>query len=185
MNYDRPELGGRLAVDYVLGLMPARARRRFERAMADNASLAAATAGWSERLGELDSLTADETPPASVWRSIEQRIVAVAPVPAPIRGRWLAFSWRGFGITVAAACAAIAIYVAIDPTPMRDEVAALAEKTGFDGWIASAQHAPPDIGLSTMRLGVSERERPRWLRAALLSTDDARPIANDLARPQR
>ncbi|MGA8401685.1 MAG: hypothetical protein WB697_17490, partial [Stellaceae bacterium] len=65
------------------------------------------------------------------------------------------------------------------------EVAALAEKTGIDGWIASAQHAAPDIGLSTMRLGVPERERPRWLRAALLLTNDTLPVAKDLGEPPR
>jgi anti-sigma-K factor RskA len=183
MNYTRPELGERLAADYALGLMPVRARQRFERAMAGNATLAASTAFWSERLGTLDSMTADETPPAYVWRRIEQRIGRTAPNPGPARG-WIGFSWRGFGVAVAAACALIAIYVAIIPTMVRDEVAALAEKTGLDGWIASAQHAAPDSGLSTMRLGVPERERPRWMRAALLLTDDARPIAEDVT-PQR
>jgi anti-sigma-K factor RskA len=184
MNYDRPELGGRLAADYVLGLMPSRTRRRFEREMAGNATLAAAVAGWSERLGPLDSLTADETPPAHVWRRIEKRIGAVAPARAT-RTRVFAFSWRGFAIAAMAACAAIAIIVAVDPAPVRNEIAALAEKTGLDGWIASAEHAAPDIGLSTMRLGVSERERPRWLRAGLLLTDEALPAAKDLGEPKR
>ncbi len=184
MNYARPELGERLAADYVLGLMPARARRRFEREIAGNATLAAAVAGWSERLGPLDSLTRDETPPAHVWRRIEQRIGLLKPLPAG-RPRVFAFSWRGLLMVAMAACAAIAIIVAVDPAPVRNEVAALAEKTGLDGWITSAQHTAPDIGLSTMRLGVAERERPRWLRAALLLTDDALPVAKDLAAPPK
>jgi len=185
MNYDRPQLGERLAADYVLGMMPARARRRFERAIAGNATLAAAVAGWSERLGPLDAITADETPPPHVWRRIEQRIGAITPVRAPARTRSFVWSWRGFTAAALAACAAIAIYVAVNPAPLRDEVALLAAKTGLDGWITSAQRAAPDIGLSTMRLGVPERERPRWLRAALLLTDDALPIAKDLATPKR
>lgn len=185
MNYNRPELGERLAADYVLGVMPALARRRFEREMDGNATLAALTAGWSERLGPLDSLTADEMPPAHVWRRIEQRIGAIAPTAAPARPRRDGFFWRGFAMAAAVACAAIAIIVAVDPAPVRNEVAALAEKTGIDGWIASAQHAAPDIGLSTMRLGVPERERPRWLRAALLLTNDTLPVAKDLGEPPR
>jgi anti-sigma-K factor RskA len=183
MNYSRPELGERLAADYVLGLMPMRTRQRFERAMAGDATLSASTAFWSERLGSLDAMSVDETPPAYIWRRIEQRIGRTALSQAPTRG-WFGFSWRGFGVSVAAACAVIAIYVAVNPTMVRDEVAALAEKTGLDGWIASAQHAAPDSGLSTMRLGVPERERPRWLRAALLLTDDARPVTEDLT-PKR
>lgn len=176
MNYGRPELGERLAADYVLGMMPARARQRFERVMAHDATLAARVAGWSERLGPLDEATADQTPPAHVWRHIEQRIGIATPTRSTERPGFFGFSWRGFAITVAAACAAIVIYVAANPTPLRTEIAALAEKTGLGDWIATAQHAAPDIGLSTMRLGVPERERPRWLRAALLLTDDALPL---------
>jgi len=176
MNYDRPELGERLAAEYVLGLMPARARRRFEREIAGNATLAAAVAGWSERLAPLDSPTVEQMPPAHVWHRIEQRVGSAAPVRAKAPKRRLGFFLRGFGMAIAAACAAIAIYVAVNPTPLRDEVAALAQKTGLNGWIASARHAVPDIGLSTMRLGVPERERPRWLRAALLLTNDALPL---------
>lgn len=187
MNYGRPELGERLAADYVLAMMPARARQRFERVMAHDATLAARVAGWSERLAPLDAATRDQTPPAHVWRRIEQRIGATAsvgsPSRAPARAWFFGFGWRGFAIA-AAACAAIVIYIAVKPTPLRTEIAMLAEKAGIDGWVASARHVPPDIGLSTMRLGVPERERPRWLRAALLLTDDALPVAQDLATPK-
>jgi len=184
MNYGHPQLAPRLAADYVLGTMPVRTRRRFEREVAGNATLAAAVAGWSERLGPLDAVTPDQVPPAHVWRRIEQRIDRVAPARATARMRSVGFFRRGFAMAAVAACAAIAIYVAANPGTVRNEVAMIAEKTGLDGWIASTRHAAPDIGLSTMRLGVPERERPRWLRAALLLTDDARPIAEDLA-PKR
>lgn len=168
MNYNRPELGERLAADYVLGGMPARARRRFEREMAGNATLAALTAGWSERLGPLDSLTAEQAPPAHVWRRIEQQIAEMTPQRVAPPPRRVGFFWRRFAMAAAVGCAAIAIYVAVNPRPVREEVAALAEKTGLA--------ATPDVGLSTMRLGVPERERPRWLRAALLLTNDAVPL---------
>jgi anti-sigma-K factor RskA len=185
MNYGHPQLGERLAADYVLGMMPALAKRRFEREIAGNATLAAAVAGWSERLAPLDAATPDQTPPAHVWRRIEQRIGAIAPTRAAARTRSFGFFWRGFAAAAVAACAVIAIYVAVNPGPARDEVAMIAEKTGLDGWIASARHAAPDLGLSTMRLGVPERERPRWLRAALLLTNDTLPVAKDLGAPPR
>jgi len=186
MKYERPELGERLAADYVLGLMPPLARRRFERAMAHDATLAATTALWSERLGALDETTAGETPPARVWRAIEQRIAALAPSPvAAARPRSFRFAWRGFAVSAAVACAAIAIYVAVNPAPLQHDIIALASRVGMAGWDGTAKPPMPDIGLSTMRLGVSERERPRWLRAALLATNDALPIANELSRPPR
>jgi len=176
MRYDRPELGERLAADYVLGLMPPRARRRFDRAMAHDATLAALTAGWAERLMPLDEATADETPPAWIWRAIEQRIGDAEPTPAAPPRRLPVFTfWRAFSVAAIAACAAIVLYVAVSPGPTPRVVAKLADKTGLSGWVAAPPRAN-DVGLSVMKLGISERERPRWLRAALLLTRDSRII---------
>jgi anti-sigma-K factor RskA len=137
MNYNRPELGERLAADYVLGLMPPRARRRFERAMAGNATLAAAVAAWSDRLSPLDDMTAGETPPAYVWRAIERRIAAAtpAPAPAPRRAGALTF-WRGLAATAVAACAALVLYIALYPAPQPKLVAVLSDSKGDVGWVA-------------------------------------------------
>jgi anti-sigma-K factor RskA len=182
MNYTRSQRGERLAADYVLGMMPPRARRRFERAMATNATLAATVAAWSDRLAPLDTLTAEETPPARVWRAIDQRIgdqrVRAAPSTRQVaRRHGFSSFWRGFGAIAVAACAAVAIYIAINPAPVTDMVAELTDKTGLSKAIEAAKNnAPADIGLSTIQLGVPERERPRWLRAALLLTDDAVPL---------
>lgn len=165
MRYDRPELAERLAADYVLGLMPQRARARFDRAIARDATLAALTAGWAERLKPLDDATADEPPPAWVWRAIEQRLEGVAPAGPRQRARIFTF-WRGFTAVAVAACAAIVLYVAVNPATRPTVVAELAAKTGLSGWVATP-HAG-SVGLSLMRPGTSERERPRWLRAALL-----------------
>lgn len=181
MRYERPELGERLATDYVLGLMPPRARQRFERALAANATLAALVAGWSERLAPLDETTQDEAPPTRVWRAIEQRIGPVAASPAPARMGPLAF-WRAFGALALAACAGIVIYVSVQPMPSAT-VADLAGKIGLSSLFASA-HRMPNIGLSTMALGVSERERPRWIRAALLLTGDTLPVTSAERSPR-
>jgi anti-sigma-K factor RskA len=175
MNYTRPERGERLAADYVLGMMPPRARRRFERVMSTNATLAATVAAWSDRLAPLDTLILEEAPPARVWRAIDQRVGdrragSALGVPQAGRSRGFGFFWRGFGAITVAACAAVAICVAINPAPVRDMIE------------AARDHAPADIGLSTIRLGVPERERPRWLRAALLLTDDAVPLTQEPKR---
>ena len=173
MDYNRPELGERLAADYVLGLMPQRARQRFERELAGSANLSAIVAGWSERFALLDETTRDEAPPARVWHAIDRRVGVGG---APSRRRPLGLFWRGMALTAAAACAAVVIYVAPDPTSLHRELHALADRAGVSGWVGSAPRAMPDIGLSTMRLGVPERERPRWLRAALLLSSEALPL---------
>ena len=173
MDYNRPNLGERLAADYVLGLMPPRARLRFERELAGSASLAAIVAGWSERFAPLDDTTRDAAPPAHVWRAIDRRI---GPAPEPAQRRSFSVFWRGFVLTGAAACAAVMIYVASNSAALHRDLHALADRAGISAWIGSAPRAMPDIGLSTMRLGVPERERPRWLRAALLLSSEARPL---------
>jgi anti-sigma factor RsiW len=170
MKYDQPELGERLAAAYALGLMPARARRRFDRLLVRDATLAARVAGWTERLAPLDEMTASETPPTKVWRAIERRIGTTA-TPAPARRRRGGFfSWRGFAMAAIAVSAAIAIWIAHDPAPLQKLAGEIAEKVQLPRPAAPSAHNPADVGLSVMKLGVSERERPRWLRAALLLT---------------
>jgi hypothetical protein len=186
MRYGRPELGDRLAADYVLGMMPQRARQRFERAMADDATLRAAVGAWSDRLKPLDDITVGEKPPARVWRAIEHRVQFAAPAPARGRLRPGAFTfWRGLAATAVTACAALVIYIVLYPKPLPQIFEALADKTGLPDWIASAKHSPSDVGLSTVNLGTSERERPRWIRAALLLTNDARSVTVDPPAPPR
>jgi len=181
MRYDQPELSSRLAADYMFGLMPRRARGRFERVIAKDATLAAKVAGWGERLAPLDTVTEDIAPPPRVWRAIERQI-GLSAKPAARPQRHLRFSWRILGISAIAASAAIALYVALTPIPVSTAFEPLAEKIGLPGWMEAARRAPTDISLSTMRLGISERERPRWIRAALLLTSDAQPITSAPSR---
>jgi anti-sigma-K factor RskA len=186
MNYNQPELGERLAADYVLGTMPPRARRRFETVMSGNATLCASVAAWSDRLSPLDSLTADEAPRAHVWRAIKQRIESASPA-SPQWRTWIGplTFWRGFAMLAGTAVAMIALYIVINPAPSRDIAQALSEKVGLPDLIASAQHSQTHIGLSTISLGGPERERPRWMRAALLVTGDALPLTGEAGPPRR
>src|SRR5271170_7820181 len=117
MRYGRPELGDRLAADYVLGMMPQRARQRFERAMVDDATLRAAVGAWSDRLKPLDDITLGEKPPARVWRAIEQRVQFVGPARGRLRPSAFLF-WRGLAATAFAACAALVFYIVLYPTPL-------------------------------------------------------------------
>ena len=186
MNYNRTELGERLAADYVLGMMPPRARRRFEAVMSGNATLAAIVAAWSDRLSPFDSLTADEAPRAHVWRAIKRRVESAAPASTQWRSwRGRLTFWRGVAAIAGAAVAAVALYVAINPAPSRDIAQALSEKVGLPYLIASAQHSPTHIGLSTISLGGPERERPRWMRATLRVTNDTLPLTGEPKPQQR
>jgi anti-sigma-K factor RskA len=154
MRYDDPELRERLAGDYVLGTMPARARRRFERLIAEDATLAALVADWAERFAPLDDATRDEVPPARVWRAIERRISADAPLPPRLARGWLGALalWRGIAVGMAAACAALVLYIAAAPGPSVPKiVAVLADSGGEPGWIAIAGPRKGEVSISAIR----------------------------------
>jgi anti-sigma-K factor RskA len=74
MRFTNETLRDKLAAEYVLGTMSARARRRFELYLRGNPQLRRAVAQWEIRLAPLnDALPAIE-PPARVWQAIQARI---------------------------------------------------------------------------------------------------------------
>jgi len=154
MRYDRPELRKELAGDYALGTMPRRARRRFERLMARDPTLARLVGEWADRLAPLDDATPREAPPARVWGAVERRIAdGVAPTPSPSPGWFgsLAF-WRGLALAAGAAAAGLVIYLAVSsgqrPTPV--VVAVLAGQGGTPGWVAVTGPKPDVVSISAV-----------------------------------
>lgn len=152
MRYDTPELRQRLAAEYVLGTMPTRARRRFERLMTDDAQLRRDVAEWNARFDPIDDATAAEEPPARVWRAIERRL-GLPPAPRARPG-WLhslAF-WRGATLAAAAVAAAAILYVAVRPAPAPGAVVAiLSDDKGAPDWVAVAGAPGGDIAVSPLR----------------------------------
>jgi hypothetical protein len=73
MNYDRPQLLDRLAAEYVLGSMPTRARRRFERLRAQLPAADDAAHEWERRLMPLSTPVPALEPPRHVWDRIDRR----------------------------------------------------------------------------------------------------------------
>lgn len=67
------ELVDRLAAEYVLGTLRYRARRRFERWLL-SPQVGALVKAWEERLAGLEPQLTPVTPPATVWRGIEDKL---------------------------------------------------------------------------------------------------------------
>lgn len=134
MTYSDPKLRDLLAGDYVLGLMPARAKARFERLMAADAELARLVAEWSERLAPIDGAAKPVTPPARVWRAIEAKLAA-RPMPRQNLFESLVF-WRGLAGAAAAVAAALVLYIAVGRAP-ETVVAVLADSSGTPAFIAT------------------------------------------------
>lgn len=82
------ELVDRLAAEYVLGTLRGRARRRFERWLL-SPQVGALVKAWEDRLSGLEPTLRGVTPPAAVWRGIENRLELRKLSRAPA-ARWLA-----------------------------------------------------------------------------------------------
>jgi anti-sigma-K factor RskA len=153
MRYDSPELRERLAAEYVLGTLPSRSRRRFERLMAGDPALARTVGDWADRLSPLDSLTPAEEPPAYVWQAVERRIGRGAAAPSlPLR-LWLdsLALWRGLALAGSVATAVLVLYVASFPRPIAPTVVAvLAGHGGETGWVAVAGPKSGDVSFSAV-----------------------------------
>jgi len=138
MNYGDPALRDHLAAEYALGTLRGRARRRFERLMADDHALRDLVAEWERRLTPLAEAVLPVAPPADLWNRIEARLGA-PPRPVPTSrpwferlfarpamavptlaeaGLWYCVGfWRTVGIAMTLVVAALAIHLATLPEP--------------------------------------------------------------------
>lgn len=140
MNYGDPTLREHLAAEYVLGTLRGRARRRFERLLAQDAGLRDLVRQWEARLNPLAERAPAVAPPPQLWARIEARLGAPAsrpsaaarrswierlfgkpmtPVPSlATAGLWYCVGfWRALGIGGAAVAAALALYLTVGQAP--------------------------------------------------------------------
>jgi anti-sigma-K factor RskA len=153
MNYDSPELREQLAAEYVLGTMPILVRRRFERLLADDATLRRSVDDWHGRFDPLDDAAAEQAPPPRVWNAIERQL-ALPPVTAERPG-WLASLtfWRGMSFAAAALAALALVYIAVRPapSPTANVVAILSDDKGEPSWVALAGVRPGNVAIAPVR----------------------------------
>jgi anti-sigma-K factor RskA len=74
VNYLLPERLDRLAREYVLGTLTGRARRRFERVLAQQPAAMVAVGTWQERFSVLAAGVPAMPPREAVWQSLSQRL---------------------------------------------------------------------------------------------------------------
>jgi anti-sigma-K factor RskA len=123
MRLSNEDLRDRLAADYVLGTMPARARRRFATLLKQVPALRRAVAAWEARLTPLADALPDLTPPAHVWSAVEARIRGSKPAAASAGGFWGSLSfWRLSSFASAAVTLAVVLYVAVPAGQAPDEL---------------------------------------------------------------
>jgi anti-sigma-K factor RskA len=103
---DKPELRSRLAAEYALGTLRGRARERLQRWLREDAALAREVAAWEGRLAPMAQALKPVSPPARVWRKVEQELHFRKPFS------W----WRALGFVASGAAAALlAVAVLLPP----------------------------------------------------------------------
>lgn len=155
MNYRDPKLRDLLAGEYAMGLLPPRARARFERLMAGDAALERLVADWQERLAPIDRTAPSVVPPRHIWRAIEQGTLQPSFPGTPQGSSWLnslAF-WRGLAGAAAAVAAALVIYIALGPSPVSTPtvLAVLADTNGTPAFIATSTEHAGEVAVGPVR----------------------------------
>lgn len=98
---DRPNASVQ-AAEYVLGVMSADERHAFARRLASDENLRVQVIYWENKLSPMAEDVVPATPPASVFKSVEQRLFAQHEVAKPGLLQSLSF-WRGLSFASLAA----------------------------------------------------------------------------------
>lgn len=124
------------AAEYVLGILDAQTRERFEQALAQDSDLHAEVIYWEDQLAEVGLKLPPVTPPASIWRGIEMQTgVRVqrgargkARVCAQRVTRWRA--WASAASVAAIAAATLLVITAGDQDEPNTEAYSVAATSG-------------------------------------------------------
>ena len=172
MNYSDPDLLARLAADYVLGTMPPRTRRRFEKIALDSPAARRALRAAEEQLLPFAAQVAPRQPSDRVWRAIEARVQpagrassgAAATVRSP--GGW----WQNLVFWRSGALVALGLFLALgvtqfgprwwQPAPAptagmgglaQSYVAVLSDTSQAPAFLVSAQRYQRDVHIKVLR----------------------------------
>jgi len=100
-RYQNPEVFEQLAIEYAVGALQGRAKKRFEVLMETHFYLKATTEAYQQKFAHLVELLPDEKPSDQVWKNLESHIqaTATASVSETKENRWSAlFSKKSFGL---------------------------------------------------------------------------------------
>ena len=189
-----------LAGEYVLGTLPAAARRAAEQRLATDAALQQAVSDWEARLLPLTHLAEPVTPSAALWARIDTSLQAASATAATataapqVRQRAVVSSterwwnhlglWRalaGSGFAMAAVLAAVLVTrVAPVAAPPQFMVVLVAPQDKAPGWVVQAS-SPQQISL--IPLGVMEVPADKALEFWTKADDWSGPVSLGLVKP--
>lgn len=177
---------------YVLGLLDAEARTRFERTLEDDAAARTRVAYWEERLLPLTLMVEPEPLPGGLWARIDRTLwpapkAATGAREASVMGRlWesLAF-WRSLAATGFAAAMALAV-VGLPgvqkPAEPKYMVVLVAPEDKAPGWVIQASS---DRAIKLIPLGMAEVPQSKALQFWTKGKDWQGPVSLGLVQPGR
>lgn len=101
-RYQNPEVFEQLAIEYAVGSMKGRARKRFEALMETHFYLQAVVNAYENKFATLVELLPDAQPSNQVWNNIEAHIKASTPQEEKISWWKTNFFKQGFGMVAMA-----------------------------------------------------------------------------------
>ena len=120
-----------LAAEYVLGTLQGPARRRFEKLIAERATVRATVWHWERRLNCIAAGVGPRRPPRRVWKNIRSRIKR----PQGTHTSWFG---RGFWLGFPAAVATSWLAISYIPQPAPDRLAVFTDQDSKTLWVVSA-----------------------------------------------
>lgn len=151
-RYQDPVLCDMLAVEYVLGIMNRRVRKRFQRLLGQRDSVRRVTEAWEQRLGPLAEQIQEVLPSERVWRDIQREIDFDPQTTQPQyqTGFWCnLFLWRTTAFAALTLAGALFVYQWVILRPqinmMPSYVAILESKHHVPMFVAAASHQPSQL----------------------------------------
>lgn len=197
-----PQDDDTLAGEYVLGTLPAAARRALEQRLPNDPALQHAVLAWEARLHPLTQLAEPIAPPPALWARIDASLQAARPdtVAAPQAtaprgartnpaksasawwnhlGLWRALAGSGFAMAAVLA-AVLVTRTAPQVAPTQFMVVLVAPQDKAPGWVVQA-NSPRTISL--IPLGVAEVPAGKALEFWTKADDWNGPVSLGLVQP--
>ncbi|MFV1872862.1 MAG: anti-sigma factor domain-containing protein [Oleiphilus sp.] len=164
MNYLKPELLEHLASEYVLGTMPRRSRRRFDRIMMDSYRARQAVWDWEQRINPLAQSVESVEPPKHAWKNIQQRI---HPAKAEAKSFSLTW-WQSWSALSTAFALVLALFIALQPTPsaMQDQIALFNDDAAQPLWLVTGSSESGQLSIKPINakaVAIDDKAFELWM----------------------
>ena len=149
-RYQNPEVFEQLAIEYAVGALHGRAKKRFEALMDTHFYLKATTEAYQNKFAHLVELLPDEKPSDKVWNNLEAHIKeTAAPVESEAKENWWSsiFSTKTYGLIASMFVVALAlIFNPLTTSPVA--YAAVLESSNTNSSMAVTRISQKDMELS-------------------------------------